>query len=59
MIALEAVATDARCIRDPTRHAACHAHEETHVAAELRARDLAPHRGQATVPTRTTVPSVA
>ncbi|GMU39132.1 MAG: hypothetical protein AMXMBFR22_33230 [Phycisphaerae bacterium] len=59
MIALEAVAADARCIRDPKRHDDRAALEEMRAVADLRARDVAPHRGQATVPTRTTVPSVA
>ncbi len=53
------MATDARCIRDPKRHDDRAALEEMQAVTELRDRDVALRREQATVPTRTTVPSVA
>ncbi len=58
MIALEAVATDARRIRGPQSLYVCGALEESHAEAELRDLDAALGRTQATVPTITAMTAV-
>ena len=58
MIALEAVALTRAASAAPNA-ATTEPPQEMYADAELRARDVALRREQATVPTRTTVPSVA
>jgi hypothetical protein len=59
VVALEAMATDTRCIRGPKCHDDYGALEEVQVEPELRARETRLRRTQVTVPGFTAISSVA